>query len=312
MVVFAARLHTEKEVHDEGDFRQTRGKREQSGYSFMLPAIIIIGTFVILPILYAVFLSVNKVTLLGGTSYHFIGLKNFDRMIDDSKVWIALKNTARYVIVVVPAQTMLALILAAALNAKLRGRNFFRTIYFLPTITSSAVLTLIFIWILNNNGILNEFLSMLHIPTRNWLNDTKVALYGIMLMNIYSTAPTYMVIYLASLQDISQEIYESAEIDGARAWNKFWRITVPLLKPVTFFVVVTGLIGCFQIFDQAYIVSRGDGGPNNATLTIVLLIYRYAFRELDMGYASALAFMLAAVIMIATLIQRKLFSEDKN
>lgn len=282
------------------------------GYSFMLPTIIIIVTFVLLPILYAVFLSFHKVTLLGGVSYDFAGLRNFERMIDDSKVWIALKNTAKYVLIVVPSQTLLALILAAALNSRVRGRNFFRTVYFMPTVTSSAVLTLIFIWIFNNNGILNEFLSMLHIPTYSWLNDPKVALLGIMIMNIYSTAPGYMVIYLASMQDIPQTLYEAAEIDGANTWTKFWLLTVPLLKPVTFFVVVMGIIGCFQVFDQAYIVSRGDGGPNNSTLTIVLLIYKYAFQSMDMGYAAALAFLLAAVIMIFTLVQRKLFGDEKN
>ncbi|XEC92517.1 carbohydrate ABC transporter permease [Paenibacillus tarimensis] len=290
-----------------------RSTREDlAGYSFMLPTIIIIGTFVVLPIVYAVFLSLHKVTLLGGVGYDFAGFKNFERMIDDSKVWIALKNTAKYVLIVVPAQTMLALILAAALNAKLRGRTFFRAVYFLPTITSSAVLTLIFVWILNNNGLLNEVLEMFNLPTHNWLAEPSVALFGVMLMNIYSTAPGFMVIYLASMQDISQNIYESAEIDGANAWTKFWRITVPLLKPVTFFVVVLGVIGSFQVFDQAYIVSRGEGGPNNSTLTIVLLIYKYAFKSLDLGYASALAFMLAAVIMLFTLVQRKIFGDEKN
>src|SRR5690606_20918685 len=269
-----------------------------AAYAFLAPTIVIIGLFVLIPIGFAVFLSVNKVTLLGGMNFEFVGLKNFARMFDDMKVGIALKNTAKYVAVVVPVQTVLALILAAALNSSIRGRDFFRSVYFLPTITSSAVLTLIFVWILNNNGILNQFLEMLHLPTRNWLNEPAVALFGIMMMNIYSTAPGYMVIYLASMQDIPDDLYEAASIDGANWWTKFTRITVPLLKPVTFFIVVMGLIGCFQVFDQAFIVSRGDGGPNNSTLTVVLLIYQYAFKLDNMGYASALAFMLAFVIMV--------------
>lgn len=283
-----------------------------AGYSFLLPTIIIIGMFTILPILFAIFLSLHKVNLLGEISYDFSGLRNFERMLEDQKVWIALKNTARYVAIVVPSQTLLALVLAAALNAQIRGRNLFRIVYFMPTVTSSAVLTLIFMWIYNNQGILNQFLSFIGLPTYNWLGDPSVALLGIMIMNIYSTAPQFMVIYLASMQDISTSIYEAAEIDGANVWQKFWRITVPLLKPVTFFVVIMGIIGSFQVFDQAYIVSRGEGGPNNSTLTIVLLIYKYAFKSLDMGYASALAFMLAAVIMIITIVQRKLFGEEKN
>mgnify|MGYP001279873373 FL=1 len=283
-----------------------------AAYAFLAPTIVIIGLFVLIPIGFAVFLSVNKVTLLGGMNFEFVGLKNFARMFDDMKVGIALKNTAKYVAVVVPVQTVLALILAAALNSSIRGRDFFRSVYFLPTITSSAVLTLIFVWILNNNGILNQFLEMLHLPTRNWLNEPAVALFGIMMMNIYSTAPGYMVIYLASMQDIPDDLYEAASIDGANWWTKFTRITVPLLKPVTFFIVVMGLIGCFQVFDQAFIVSRGDGGPNNSTLTVVLLIYQYAFKLDNMGYASALAFMLAFVIMVFTILQRTIFRDEKN
>lgn len=139
-----------------------------AAYAFLAPTIVIIGLFVLIPIGFAVFLSVNKVTLLGGMNFEFVGLKNFARMFDDMKVGIALKNTAKYVAVVVPVQTVLALILAAALNSSIRGRDFFRSVYFLPTITSSAVLTLIFVWILNNNGILNQFLEMLHLPSRRW------------------------------------------------------------------------------------------------------------------------------------------------
>lgn len=283
-----------------------------AAYSFLAPTIIIIGLFVVFPIAFAIFLSLNKVTLLGGMKFEFIGLRNFTRMFDDSRVGIALINTAKYVAVVVPCQTLLALVLAAALNSSIKGRNFFRSVYFLPTITSSAVLTLIFVWILNNNGILNQFLELLHLPTRNWLNEPAVALFGIMMMNIYSTAPGFMVIYLASMQDIPDDIYEAASIDGATWWRKFVHITVPMLRPVTFFIVVMGLIGCFQVFDQAFIVSRGDGGPNNSTLTVVLLIYQYAFKNDQMGYASALAFMLAFVIMVFTVIQRTVFREDKN
>jgi multiple sugar transport system permease protein len=131
-----------------------------------------------------------------------------------------------------------------------------------------------------------------------------------MLINIWSTAPFYMVIYLAALQDIPVSLYEAARIDGANRFDQFISITLPLLKPVTFFIVVMGVIGTFQLFDQSYIFSAGSGGPNNSTLTVVLLIYQYAFKNLDMGYAAALALMLASIIMVVTLIQRYLFKED--
>jgi len=282
-----------------------------AGYLFLLPTLLVIGTFLLAPIVYALFLSFHKVQLLGGISYRFIDIANYARMGADSRVWIALYNTIEYAIIVVPLQTALAILLAAVLNSKLRGRNAFRVLYFLPTVTSSAVLTLIFMWIFKTDGLLNDLLGVFGIQPFNWLGDPKVALKGIMLMNVWSTAPYFMVIYLAALQDIPDSLYEAAEIDGARTLRKFWSITLPLLKPVTFFVVTMGIIGTFQLFDQAYIFSNGSGGPNNSTLTVVLLIYQYAFKNLDMGYAAALAVMLAAVIMLITVIQRRIFGEEK-
>ena len=276
----------------------------------MAPTIAVLGVFVMLPILFAVFLAFHKVQVLGGISYKLNNFKNFIRIASDERVLIALKNTAEYVAIVVPAQTSLALTLALILNTKLKGKNWFRVIFFLPTVTSSAVLTLIFMWIYNSNGLLNSFLSSVGLPTYNWLGDPSVALKAIMLMNVWSTAPFFMVIYLAALQDIPEMLYEAATIDGASRWDKFICITLPFLKPVTFFVIVMGIVGTFQLFDQSYIFSGGSGGPNNSTLTVVLLIYQYAFKNLDMGYATALALMLALVIMTATLIQRYLYKEE--
>ena len=276
----------------------------------MIPTILVIGTFVVLPIIYALFIAFHKVRILGELNYRFIGLKSFFRMVDDERVWIALKNTAEYVSVVVPIQTILALGLALILNSQIKGKNLFRIIFFLPTVTSSAVLTLIFMCIYNSNGLFNNILAFLGLPTYNWIGDPMVALKSIMLMNIWSTAPFYMVIYLAALQDIPVSLYEAARIDGANRFDQFISITLPLLKPVTFFIVVMGVIGTFQLFDQSYIFSAGSGGPNNSTLTVVLLIYQYAFKNLDMGYAAALALMLASIIMVVTLIQRYLFKED--
>ncbi len=277
----------------------------------MAPTVIVMTIFTILPIVYAIFLSFNRVRILGELSYRFIGWKNFLRVAGDERVWIALKNTAEYVIIVVPIQTILALVLALILNSKIKGKNFFRIIFFLPTVTSSAVLTLIFMWIYNSNGLLNNLLAFLGLPTYNWLGDPAVALKAIMIMNIWSTAPFFMVIYLAALQDIPESLYEAAKIDGANGLDRFFSITLPLLKPVTFFIMVMGVIGTFQLFDQSYIFSAGSGGPNNSTLTVVLLIYQYAFKSLDMGYAAALALMLAGVIMVATVIQRQFFKEER-
>lgn len=289
-----------------------RTLREASqGYSFMAPTIFVLALFIIGPILYAFFLSFHKVQLLGTATYEFVGLSNFTNISDDSRALRALWNTFKYVIIVVPIQTLLALILAATLNAGLKGQSIFRIVYFLPTLTSSAVLTLIFMWMYNQNGLVNEILSILGLPTYNWMGDPSVALIAIMIMNIWATAPFFMVIYLAALQDIPDSLYEAAELDGANAFKKFIYITVPNLRPVTSFVVIMGLIGTFQLFDQSFIFSGGSGGPDNSTLTVVLLIYQYAFKSLGtMGYAAAIAVMLSIVILVATLLQRKFSKEE--
>ena len=276
----------------------------------MAPAILIVSVFLLLPIVFAVVLAFQKIQLLGEISFRFVGLKNFVRIIEDERVWIALKNTAQYAVIVVPLQTVLGLTLALLLNSQVRGRSWFRVAFFLPAVTSSAVLTLIFLWIYNSNGLLNSALSFLHLPTYNWLGDPAVALKGIMIMNIWSTAPFFMVIYLAALQDVPESLYEAATLDGASQGGKFWYITLPFLQPVTFFVIVIGIIGTFQLFDQSYIFSAGSGGPNDSTLTIVLLIYQYAFKSLDMGYALALTLLLAGVLITTTIVQRHLFREE--
>ncbi|WP_143414558.1 carbohydrate ABC transporter permease [Halobacillus massiliensis] len=282
------------------------------GYGFMLPTILVLLVFILGPVLYAVFLSFFDVTLLGGTVLNYTGVENYLRIMDDARAQRALMNTALYVGIVVPAQTFLALILAATLNTGLKGEKFFRIIYFLPTLTSSAVLTLIFMWMYNQNGLINNILDTFNLPTYNWIGDPNIALYSIMIMNIWATAPMFMVIYLAALQGVPKTLYEAAELDGANAIQRFWHITVPQLRPITSFVVIMGLIGTFQLFDQSYIFSGGSGGPANSTLTVVLLIYQYAFKSLGtMGYATAIAFMLALIILIASILQRLLSKEEQ-
>jgi multiple sugar transport system permease protein len=281
-----------------------------TGYLFMSPVILVLGLFVVFPIFLAFFLAFQKVRLLGGLEFEFIGLQNFYHLGQDDRIGIALKNTIEYVLIVVPSQTLLALLLAVTLNAGVKGQSFWRVLYFLPTLTSSAVLTLIFMWIYNADGLLNHTLSGLGLPTYNWLGDPAIALKGIMLMNIWSTAPFFMVIYLAALQDIPIVLYEAAMLDGANKLQQFQYITLPQLQPVTFFVVATGIIGTFQLFDQSYILSGGSGGPNNATLTVVLLIYQAVFRDLQLGYGAAIAFFLAIIIIATTLIQRRFLGRE--
>ncbi|WP_199426441.1 carbohydrate ABC transporter permease [Thermaerobacillus caldiproteolyticus] len=292
-------------------FLKKEWREAGAGYLLLSPTLFVLLLFIIGPIVFAIFLAFHKVQLLGTTTFQFVGIDNFQRMLEDTRAKIALWNTVKYVIIVVPCQTMLALVLAATLNAGLKGQKFFRIVYFLPTLTSSTVLTLIFMWMYNQNGLINHFLKAIGLPTYNWLGDPDIALNAIMVMNIWSTAPFFMVIYLAALQEVPDSLYEAAELDGANALQKFWYVTVPYLRPVTSFVVIMGLIGTFQLFDQSYIFSSGSGGPNNSTLTVVLLIYQYAFKTLGtMGYAAALAFALAIIILVATLLQRKFSKEE--
>lgn len=294
--------------------KSTRKSREMlQGYGFVTPTVIIMGTFVLFSVLYSIFISFTKVNLLGETSYQFVGLKNYINLFKDQRIWIAFKNTFKYVMCVVPIQTFGALVLAYVLNQKLKARNLIRTVLFLPTLTSSAVLTMIFMFLFNVNGPINQFLMSSGLIQQgiNFTGDPKFTLKVIMAMNIWSTIPFFMTIYLAGLQDIPDALYEAASIDGATSVQKFFKITVPNIAPVTVFVVLQGLIGCFQIFDQAYIISNGSGGPDNSTLTVALSMYQYAFKTNGtMGYAAAIAVVLAIVIFVFTMIAKKLQNEE--
>ncbi len=282
------------------------------GWSFLTPAMLVIGIFVFISILFALYISFHKVNLFTGY-FEFIGLENYKRIFLDSKTRIAFQNTAFFVAVVVPIQTFLALVMASVLNSKIKGKQFFRTVYFLPTLTSSAALTMIFMFLFSLTGPINEIalkLNLIKTPI-NFLNDAKFALKVIMSMNIWSTVPYFMTIYLAALQDIPKSIYEAADVDGASSIHKFFKITVPNLKPITTFVMLMGIIGTFQMFDQAYIFSNGSGGPENSTMTVALLIYRNAFGQNNtMGFATALSIVLSVVILSVSLIAKKLNNSD--
>lgn len=268
-------------------------------YTFITPAIIIVGIFFVIAIFFSIYLSFHNVNLFTG-QYKFVGLDNYKRLFNDPRAMTALKNTSRFALFVVPIQTIIALITAFTLSREdIKGRKIFRMVYFLPTLTSSAALTFIFMFIFNVNGPINDVLIKLGIIGKgiNFLKDPKYSLPVIMAMNIWSTVPYFMTIYLASLVDLPKSLYEAADIDGANSIKKFFYITVPYLRPITTFVLLSGIIGTFQMFDQAYIFSNGSGGPANSTLTIALMVYQYAFGQMNtMGYASAIAIVLAIVI----------------
>ncbi len=290
--------------------KKSKSQRREAlqGTLFVLPAIIVIGIFVVISILFAIFISFHKVNLFTGYM-SFIGFDNYLRIFEDSKSLRAFTNTATFVAIVVPIQTFLALVMASVLNAQIKGRLQFRIVYFLPTLTSSAALTMIFMFLFSLTGPVNHLamqFGWLDAPV-NFLKDAKVALQVIMAMNIWSTVPFFMTIYLAGLQEIPKAIYEAAEVDGANVIQRFFLITIPQLKPITTFVLLMGIVGTFQMFDQAFIFSNGSGGPENSTLTVALLIYRNAFGQNNtMGYAAAMSITLAAVIFLISFIAQKI------
>nr|WP_179394676.1 sugar ABC transporter permease [Lacticaseibacillus absianus] len=275
--------------------------------------LLVLLTFTLFPIFYSLYLSFHKVNLVGNVSYQFVGLKNFINAITDERVMIALRNTLKYVAIVVPVQTVLALVLATVLNSGIRFQKTFRSLLFIPTLTSSSALTLIFMFIFSLNGPINSLLMKLNLLAApiNFLNDQNSVMGAIIVMNIWSTVPMFMTIYLSGLQDIDMAMYEAADIDGANMFQKWFKITVPQIAPVTNYVVMMGLISTFQLFDQPYIVSGGSGGPNNATLTLSLIIYQYAFRQFGtMGYASAIALLLTLVVFLISMVFRHFSSEN--
>lgn len=283
------------------------------GYFFVGPAAVILGIFVYIAVCVAVYMSFNKVNLFKWT-FDPVGFGNYARIFSDDRIATAFKNTVIFVAVVVPAQTIIALVLAAVLNSRIKLQKTFRFIYFLPTLTSSVALTMIFMFLFSMNGPFNTIatsLGLIH-EAKNWLNESQFAMKIIMIMNIWSTVPFYMTIYLAALQDVPKSLYEAARVDGASAFKCFTSITVPHMKPITTFVFITGLIGTFQMFDQAYIFSNGSGGPQNSTLTVSLTVYQYAFSLLnDMGLASAIAVILGITIIIVSVVANRLNKSEK-
>ena len=295
-----------------------RHKETIQGYIFVAPSIIVTSIFLGIAALFVLYMSFHRVNLVraGGASYEFVGLLNYRRALQDPMLHRAIRNTLTFSAVVVPVQTFIALVAAAVLNSNIMFKKVFRSIIFMPTLTSSAALTMIFMFVFNVRGPINSMLinwGMLEVGHGiNFPQNITWALPVIMIMNIWSTFPMYMTLYIASLQELPKSMYEAAEIDGANEVRKFFNITIPYLRPITTFVLLTGIIGTLQMFDQAYIFSDGAGGPANATLTVTLLVYRFAFGPGNtMGYASMIAITLMLLIFIITIIVNKINKEER-
>lgn len=268
-------------------------------YLFISPWLIGFFIFVAGPMLASLYFSFTEFSGFG--SPEWVGLKNYVTLFtDDPLFWKSLWNTFFYTIFSVPLGLIAGYLLAVLLNSKVKYMPLFRTIFYLPSIVPAVASSLLFILIFQPQfGIANAILEFFGLPTSKWLYSEMMAKPTLIIMSLWGVGGG-MIIYLAGLQDIPQSLYEAAELDGAGPLQKFFKITIPMTSNVIFFNLIMGIIGSFQIFTQAYIVSDGKGGPNNATLFYVLYLYQNAFQYFKMGYASALAWILFIITVVFT------------
>lgn len=275
---------------------------------FLAPALILLVVFLVGPMLASLVISTtnfNIFALADWRNAHFIGLGNYAKLLQDDLFWIALKNTVLFVLAGVPLVTILSMAAALLMNLPLtRLKNLFRVGYYLPSITNAVAVAIVWRWVLNPRyGLVNWTLGLAGIHGPSWLGDIPWAMISILMLVIWKGLGYNAIIFLAGLQGIPQHYYEAAQIDGANRWQQVRYITLPLLGPTTFFVMVMAFIGYLQLFDEPYMLT--SGGPLNSTLSIVLYMYRQGFRFFNLGYASAMAWVLFLLIFVVTLIQMK-------
>jgi multiple sugar transport system permease protein len=277
-----------------------------AGYAFIAPGLIHSFIFIVLVVFVSASISLTEWSLISPPD--FIGFENYQRLFQDSVFWITLKNTVIYVVLSLPTSIALSLALALAANTKLKGVTFFRTAYFFPYVATLVSVAIVFRWLYNSDyGLLNSFLGLFGINPVDWLGQCNTAMPAVALMTVWKGLGWNMTLFLAGLQGIPSHLYEAAAIDGAGRWRQFWDITWPLLSPTTFFVAVTSMLGAFAVFDSVFILT--GGGPERCTTFYMLYIYRQGFEFFNMGYAAALAWVLFGILVIATLVQFKIFNK---
>lgn len=275
------------------------------GYLFLLPSLAVIGVFMLWPIAQIVWYSLHQWSFVA-TDHPFVGADNYRQMVGDSRFWGDLRNTAVFTAGVVPASVLLPLPVAVTLQRTLRGRALFRTAYFLPAVSSYAIVAIVWSLLLQPDiGLLSYYSRLARLPVADWLHSTTWALPAVMLVGVWKTFGFNLVILLTGIQNIPEGYYEAAQIDGAGAVARFVRITLPLLRPTLLFVTVTSMIASFQIFDPVFVMT--GGGPLFSTETLVSYIYHEGFQLFDMGYAATLACVLFLVVLAITVVQLKVF-----
>ena len=281
---------------------------------FSSPALILLIVFIAIPFFMAIYLSFTDQRLIPNPNLptQIVGLRNFVRLIDDEAFLRGLINNFYFVIVVVPIQTALALFLAILINQKIKGVNTYRTVYFAPVVTSMVVVAVIWTFLYNPSGMINSFIRILSFGTLGpykWLQDTKLVFPAIMLLSIWQGVGFQMVIYLAGLQEIPTDMYEAAEVDGANKWQQFTSITWPMLRNTTIFVVITTTILAFRLFDQVKVMT--NGGPQNASMTTIVYVIEQGWGQLKVGYASAISVLFFIIVLVISLLQRRVLREER-
>lgn len=284
--------------------------QQRYSYLFIAPAISAFTVFVIIPVFASLFFSFTEYNVMQPPRW--VGLSNYANLIlHDPRFWKAMRNTVVYVVGVVPPVICLSLLLALAIDQKIRLKNFYKTIFFMPTVTSVVALSVIWKWLFAGEkyGLINHFLGKLGVQPIDWLMSTQWTLPAIMIMSIWAGLGYNMILFLAGLQTIPTALYEVADIDGAKSWSKFRHITLPLLMPTLIYVVIMSTIVSFQVFEQVYIMTAGTGGGVggvlDCALTIVAYLYERGFERFMMGYASAIAYILFVIIFFITLLNAK-------
>lgn len=283
------------------------------GYLYLAPALIILVIFTLYPLVKAFIMSFMEDYNIINGSYEAINLQNYKDLFDDTVFLKALKNTTIYVIVVVPVSIILSLIIATLINDAAHGKAVFQTIYFLPYVTSTIAIGIVWSWIFNSNyGLLNYFLSFFGIEAIPWLNDPDYALWALIIFGIWKSLAFNILIFLSGLSTISQDIYQAARIDSTPRYRVFLKITVPQLRPIIVYAVLMGLINAFKVYNEVFALFQSTAGPANSAITIVYYVYDKFYNSGNYGVASAAAIVLFVIILALTLIERKATAEKED
>lgn len=305
-------LETTADLQDHAR-RPSRGRRSsgrklrRAGWLMVTPALAHTIVWIAIPVVATFVLSFTNYEVFSAPE--FIGLDNYVELWNDDVFRKATWNTVIYTFFTVPFSMAVAVVVAVLLNQKIRGRTAFRAAFFLPQVTATVAIAMVWLWMYNPQyGLLNALMSFLGLPTQAWLANPDWALWAVILVGIWQGIGMKMLIYLAALQNIDHHLYEAASMDGASNVRQFFSITLPMLKPATFFVFVVSIIGAFQVFDQVYVLT--DGGPANATTMMTYEVYRAAFQDFRMGLACAQSVVLFAFLLVLTMINRRLTGGD--